>query len=161
MRNDSGEPSKPERLASTTSGREPLVALMARAIFFDDIGNSVPEVHEPGPSAGTGPWRTRGRDSMPTMVTGQPPRWASHTTAVSASRMAAHRSIVRWSWSTTDAITVRMSKGFLRSGLLATENTSPTVAKSEPSIRCGKSRTSRSVGSVVAARRGNRSPGAT
>lgn len=50
---DSGEPSKPERLASTTSGRLPLVALMARAVLRDECGNSVPAVHAGGPSAGT------------------------------------------------------------------------------------------------------------
>ncbi len=52
MRSDSGEPSKPERLASTTSGRLPLAALTARAVFFDERGNSVPAVHWSGPSAG-------------------------------------------------------------------------------------------------------------
>jgi hypothetical protein len=52
LRSDSGEPSKPDRLASTTSGRLPLVALIARAVFFDDLGNSVPAVHWSGPSAG-------------------------------------------------------------------------------------------------------------
>ncbi len=41
---DSGEPSNPERFASTTSGRFPLAALMARATFLDDRGNSVPAV---------------------------------------------------------------------------------------------------------------------
>ena len=50
---DSGEPSKPDRLASTTSGRLPLAALIARATLREDCGNSVPEVHEDGPSAGT------------------------------------------------------------------------------------------------------------
>src|SRR5829696_10496562 len=54
-RSDSGEPSKPDRLASTTTGRLPLAALMARATFFDDNGNRVPADHEVGPSAGTGP----------------------------------------------------------------------------------------------------------
>jgi hypothetical protein len=41
---ESGEPSKPERLASTTKGRLPLAALMARATFFEDLGKSVPAV---------------------------------------------------------------------------------------------------------------------
>ena len=45
FRSDSGEPSKPDRLASTTIGREPLAALIARAVFFDELGNSVPDVH--------------------------------------------------------------------------------------------------------------------
>ena len=77
LRSDSGEPSKPERLASTTSGRLPLAALIARAVFFDDRGNSVPAVHVSGPSAGWEPRRGSGRDSMPSTVTGWPPRWAS------------------------------------------------------------------------------------
>ena len=34
---DSGEPSKPDRLARTTTGRFPLAALIARAVFFDDM----------------------------------------------------------------------------------------------------------------------------
>ena len=42
LRSDSGEPSNPDRFASTTSGRLPLAALIARAVFFDDCGNSVP-----------------------------------------------------------------------------------------------------------------------
>ena len=44
LRIDSGEPSKPDRLASTTRGRLPLAELIARAAFFDDFGNSVPAV---------------------------------------------------------------------------------------------------------------------
>ena len=52
---DSGEPSKPARLASTTRGRRPEAALIARAIFFDACGNRVPEVQPSGPSAGTAP----------------------------------------------------------------------------------------------------------
>ena len=44
LRSDSGEPSKPDRFASTTSGRLPLAALIARAAFFEDCGKSVPEV---------------------------------------------------------------------------------------------------------------------
>ena len=51
-RMDSGEPSNPDRLASTTSGRLPLAALIARAAFFDERGNSVPAVHWDGPSTG-------------------------------------------------------------------------------------------------------------
>ena len=41
---DSGEPSKPERLANTTNGRLPEAALMARAAFLEDLGNNVPAV---------------------------------------------------------------------------------------------------------------------
>ncbi len=41
---DSGDPSKPERLASTTRGRLPLAALIARATFLLDRGKSVPAV---------------------------------------------------------------------------------------------------------------------
>src|SRR5512133_1633116 len=55
LRSDSGEPSKPERLASTTTGRLPLAALIARAVLRADCGNSVPEVQDLGPSAGTKP----------------------------------------------------------------------------------------------------------
>lgn len=44
LRIDSGEPSKPDRLASTTSGRLPEAALIARAVFFDERGNRVPAV---------------------------------------------------------------------------------------------------------------------
>ena len=40
-----GEPSNPDRLASMTTGRSPLAALIARATFFDDSGNSVPADH--------------------------------------------------------------------------------------------------------------------
>jgi hypothetical protein len=54
-----------------------------------------------------------------------------------------------------------MSNGFLRSGLASTEKISPTVAKALPATSCGKSEMSRSVGSVVTARRGASSPGAT
>ena len=42
FRIDSGDPSKPDKVASTTSGRLPLAALIARAAFFDERGNSVP-----------------------------------------------------------------------------------------------------------------------
>ena len=52
LRSDSGEPSKPDRFASTTRGRFPLAALIARAVFFEDCGNRVPDVHWSGPSAG-------------------------------------------------------------------------------------------------------------
>ena len=69
-RSDSGEPSKPDRFASTTSGRLPLAALTARAVFFDDFGNSVPAVNVVGPSTGVGPRRGRGRDSIPRSATG-------------------------------------------------------------------------------------------
>ena len=41
---ESGDPSKPDRFARTTSGRLPLAALIARAAFFDDRGNRVPAV---------------------------------------------------------------------------------------------------------------------
>ena len=70
FRIDSGEPSKPDRFASTTSGRLPLAALIARAVFFDDRGNSVPAVQMSGPSLGGKPRRGMARDSMPSMTTG-------------------------------------------------------------------------------------------
>ena len=44
LRIDSGEPSNPDRFASTTSGRLPLAALIARAAFLDERGNRVPAV---------------------------------------------------------------------------------------------------------------------
>jgi hypothetical protein len=40
-RRDPGDPSKPETLASTTTGRFPLAALIARATFLDDLRKSV------------------------------------------------------------------------------------------------------------------------
>jgi hypothetical protein len=52
LRIDSGEPSKPERFASTTTGRFPLAALIARATFFEESGKSVPAVQLCGPSSG-------------------------------------------------------------------------------------------------------------
>ena len=73
--------------------------------------------------------------------------------------MSAHRSSTGWSWSTTERITVRMSNAFLRSLLVLAEKMSPTVVKSLDGCTCGKSRTSRSTGSEVSARRGKRSPG--
>ena len=60
-----------------TTGRSPLAALIARATFFDDNGNSVPADHWAGPSAGVAPWRGRGRDSIPIIVTANPPSRAS------------------------------------------------------------------------------------
>ena len=45
LRIDSGEPSNPDRLARITTGRLLLAALIARAIFLEDSGNSVPAVH--------------------------------------------------------------------------------------------------------------------
>ena len=93
---------------------------------------------------------------MPIRQTGQPPRCASCTTAVSASAIPAQRSSTGWSWSDSARITVRMSKGFLRSGLCSAEKISPTVVKSLSGMACGKPETSRSTGSVVAARRGRR-----
>ena len=41
---DSGDPSNPDKFASTTTGRLALAALIARAVFFDDRGNRVPAV---------------------------------------------------------------------------------------------------------------------
>ena len=50
-------------------------------------------------------------------------------------------------------MTVRMSNGFLRSGLAVAEKTSPTVVKSLDGCVCGNSRTSRSRGSPLPAGR--------
>ena len=74
---------------------------------------------------------------MPSRHTGLPPRCTSCTTAVSASAMPAQRSSTGWSWSASARITVRMSNGFLRSGLAVAEKISPTVAKSLPASECG------------------------
>src|SRR5699024_1912429 len=63
LRIDSGEPSKPDRFASTTSGRLPDAALIARATFFDERGNRVPAVNVSGPSVGGKPARGTGLDS--------------------------------------------------------------------------------------------------
>jgi hypothetical protein len=158
---DSGEPSKPARLASTTSGRRPDAALIARATFFEASGKSVPDVHWSGPSADTVPKRGSGRDSIPIMATGQPPTMVSHTTALSASAMLAQRSSGSASVSATARITERMSKAFLRPGFVRSEKISPTVARSLSGALWGEAPTSRSTGSLVAARRGKRSPGAT
>src|ERR1700746_2011263 len=69
---DSGDPSNPERLASTTTGRLPLAAFMARATFLDDRGKRVPDVHWSGPSAGTDPLRGKASDSRRLGHTGNP-----------------------------------------------------------------------------------------
>ena len=55
-------------------------------------------------------------------------------------------------------ITERMSKGFLRSGLVAAPKTSPSTANSVAGPECGDTEISRSSGSVVRAGRGKRSP---
>ncbi len=81
---------------------------------------------------------------MPSRHTGWPPTCASWTTAVSASAMPAQRSRTSWSWSATARITVRMSKAFLRSGLVSAEKISPTVRKSLPSTSWGYDEMSRS-----------------
>src|SRR5450756_1530193 len=55
-----------------------------------------------------------------------------------------------------------MSNGFLRPGFFSSEKTSPTSSNPVPCTSpCGKTRTSRAIGSRVTARRGNRSPGTT
>ena len=134
---ESGDPSKPERLARTTTGRLPLAALIARAVFFDERGNSVPAVQVSGPSVGGNPGRGCGRDSIPINDTGHPPRCASKTTDVSAPAIPAQRSSTLWSWSVTECINVRMSNGFLRSGLVAGEKMSPTTRNSLSATSCG------------------------
>ncbi len=74
---------------------------------------------------------------MPITVTGYPPRWASTTTDVSASAIAAHRSSIAWSLSTTDAMTARMSNGFLRSLFVSSAKISPTVVNGLSGWLCG------------------------
>ena len=147
-------------MASTTSGRLPDAALIARAAFFDDRGNSVPAVHWSGPSVGKLPRRWIGRDSTPRTVTGWPPRWASRTTVVSASAIPAHRSSTAWSWSVTARMTVRMSNGFFRSGLAVEEKTSPTVVNSLDGWLCGNVPDVPVARVRVGAGRAQRSPGA-
>lgn len=107
------------------------------------------------------PRRGTDRDSIPIRQTGHPPMCTSCTAEVSASAMPAQRSSTAWSWSDSARITVRMSNGFLRSGLCCAEKISPTVVKSLPAIVCGNPETSRSAGSPVPALRGVVSPGAT
>ena len=120
----------------------------------------MPEVHCSGPSAGTGPKRGSGRDSMPSIETGRPPRWVSHTTAFSASRSPAQRSSGSRSASATARITARMSNGFLRPGLVVLGEDLADRAPGRSRARsAGTSETSRSLGSSVGARRGKRSPG--
>ena len=67
-----------------------------------------------------------------------PPRCTSCTTAVSASAMPGpalqHRVVLV---GRARRITVRMSNGFLRSGLCSAEKISPTVVKSLSGIACG------------------------
>src|ERR1700746_739989 len=91
-RSDSGDPSNPDRLARITSGRFPLAALIARAVFFDDSGNRVPAVHCDGPSTRQNPCRLSGLDSKPISATGCPPRCASSTSTEAASAVSAQRS---------------------------------------------------------------------
>ena len=159
---DSGDPSNPDRFARTTSGRLPLAAVTARAVLRDACGKSVPDVQDGGPSAGTNPRRAIGRDSRPSMQTLIPPTRASQTTEFSPPRQRSQRSSGSLSWSVTERITERTSKGFLRSGLRSAENTSPTTVKSQSgTAACGKGLTSRLPGSAVGIRRGNRSPGVT
>ncbi len=162
LRIDSGEPSNPDRLAMTTSGRLPLVALIARAVLREACGKRVPEVHAGGPSAGTNPLRGSDRDDKPSMQTGMPPTVTSQTMEFSPSCQCIQRSSGWQSVSETERMTERMSNGCLRSGLVAKSNTSATVVKRVPGT-CSwtDSRTSRSRGSLVSWRRGKRSPGTT
>ena len=67
---------------------------------------------------------------------------------VSASAMPAHRSSTAWSWSVTARMTVRMSNGFLRSGLAVAEKIVADRRELARRVLCGKARTSRSRGSV-------------
>ena len=91
--------------------------------------------------------------------TGFPPRWASSTTTDSAACMSAQRSSVAWSVSATPFMSERMSKGFLRSALLAGSKISPSVANPSPVV--GRA-ADVAVDRVLARRRrGKRSPGTT
>ena len=107
-RSDSGLPSNPDRLASTTTGRLPDADRMARATFLDDSGYSVPPAHSDGPSTGTPPSVGAVVDSIPIRVTAWPPMRDSQTTAVLASAMVRHRSRTA-SPSTRASMTERMA----------------------------------------------------
>ena len=126
---DSGDPSKPDRFATSTTGQIPLAARMARAALREEFGNSVPLIHTAGPSGGPGRRRGIGWDSMPTKQTGCPFIWPCIATVVSPPAMSAHRSSSGASWSLIARITSRIANGFLRPGLVASETTSPIVAK--------------------------------
>ena len=112
-----------------------------------------------GPSTGQNPCRVSGLDSKPISTTGCPPRCASSASTEAALAVSAHRSSGGWSASITPVSSERMSKGFLRSGLIAGSKISPSAANSGPS--CGEEEMSRSSGSLVGDGRGKRSPGAT
>src|SRR5438093_1012479 len=162
LRSDSGEPSKPERLARMTTGRLPLAASRARATFLDERGNSVPAFHAAGPSSGRLPSRGTFWLSIPIRQIGTPPRCASHTIADSAPAHERHRS--RWppSWSMSARMTARMANGRFRPGLVASSKISPTVANPwSCSGGYGYCRMSRLTGSIVRCRRGPASPGTT
>ena len=91
---------------------------------------------------------------MPSSATGQPPRWASQTTAASASRIPAQRSSGGWSGSTAARMTERMSNGFLRPGLAGRRRRRRRARGPSPARGAAPSRTSRStrVGGLGAAR---------
>ena len=159
---DSGDPSKPARFASTTSGRRPDAALIARASFLEAAGNSVPDVHCSGPSAGTAPKRGSGRDSMPEQrhrpaaQAGVPgdgdlrlahPGPALERLAVAVDHRAHHRADVE-----------RLLAA--RVGLLG-EDLARRSADRSRAPRAARCETSRSTGSSLSPRRGKRSPGAT
>ena len=160
-RSDSGEPSKPERLASITTGRLPLAALIARATFFDDSGNSVPADHWVGPSAGVTPWRGSGRDSIPRTVT-----------AVSAEPRLAHHGRLGFGHlrPPLEDVVVGVDDGgddradVERLLAVAIRRLGEDLADRRgircPRRRAGELLTSRSNGSAVAMRCGHRSPGA-
>ena len=161
MRSDSGEPSKPDRFASTTTGRLPLAALIARAIFFDDSGNSVPGRPLVGTVGRQEAGRGSGRDSMPRTrhrlaaevgvqdhrrVGVRHPRPALERRVVLVDRRAHQRADV---------------ERLLALGVALGGEDVADRGEAAPTPACGDARTSRSTGSVVGARRGNRSPGAT
>jgi hypothetical protein len=162
LRSDSGEPSKPDRFASTTTGRLPDAALIARATFFEDCGKSVPPFQDSGPSAGWKPSRGTLRLSMPISVIGWPPTCASQTIAVSPPTQAFQRSRKPPSMSINARITARIAKGRLRPGFVSSSKSSPTVAR--PSASPGASglvAIERWRSSRVARIRGPFSPGTT
>ena len=80
-----------------------------------------------------------GRDSMPSICTGWPPRCASRTMTPSASIMSTQRSNVGWSASATARMTDRMSNGFLRPGF-SVKTCADFVVKSVPGARVRRRR---------------------
>ena len=158
---DSGDPSKPDRFASTTSGRPPLAALIARAAFFDERGNSVPAVHVSGPSVGGKPRARHGpgldaeqRHRVPAEVRVED----DGRLGVRHARPALQRRVVLVGDGPHQGPDVER---LLALRVRAAGEDVADGAEVAVRVQCGNSRTSRSRGSDVGAGRGTASPGAT